>query len=101
MRSLAAAEAFFDRIREVLHGSGHAAVGGDRVADNVDADLYVINTEAKYYWPHEVDLFHAAYDGSLRVVNEAEGVCGRTYVGSARGKRLGNESERERGGSLL
>ena len=55
-------ETFFNGIGEVLHGSGHAAVDGDRVADNVDADLYGINT---VYQPHEVDLFHAAYDGTL------------------------------------
>ena len=34
MQRLTAVEAFFDGIREVLHGSGHAAVGGDRFADN-------------------------------------------------------------------
>ena len=55
----------FDGLREVLRGSGHAAVDGDRVADNVDADLYGINTESKHYWPYEADLFHAAYDGTL------------------------------------
>ena len=67
-------EAFFDGIREVLHGSGHAAVDGDRVADNVDADLDGINTESKYYQPHEVDLFHVAFDGTLRVLDEAKRV---------------------------
>ena len=38
------------------------SVDGDRVADNVDADLYGINT---VYRPHEIDLFHAAYDETL------------------------------------
>ena len=59
MPSLAVVEAFFYKIREVFHGSGHAALDGDRVADNVDADLYEINAESKYHSPHEVDLFHA------------------------------------------
>ena len=45
----------FDGIKEVLHGSGHAAVDGDRVADNVDADLYG-STLSEHYWPHEVDF---------------------------------------------
>ena len=58
----------------MLHGSGHGGVGGDRVADNVDADLDGINPESKYYQPHEVDLFHAAYEGTLRVVDEAKRV---------------------------
>ena len=74
MQSLDVVEAVFDCIKEVLHGSGHAAVDGDRVADNVDANLYGINTESKYYRPHEVDLFHTAYDGTVRVVDEAKGV---------------------------
>ena len=80
-------EAFFDGIREVLHGYGHAAVDGDRVADNV----------SKYYRPHEVDLFHTAYDGTLRVVDEAKGVW-KTMGGLARGRRrLGKETEKEGG----
>ena len=64
MQSLAVAEAYFDRIREVWHSSEHATVGGDRVADNVDADLDGINIESKYcYQPHEVDLLrHIRWD---------------------------------------
>ena len=95
-------EAFFDGIREVLHGSGHAAVDGDRVADNVDADLDGINTESKYYYqPHEVDLFQVPYDGKLRVLDEAK--RGWKNMGLTRGKgRLGKEKEKEgrRGSSL-
>ena len=88
----------------MLHSSGHAAqVDGDRFADNMNADLCGINAESKYSWPHEVDLFHAAYDGtlSLRVVDEAKGVW--KNMGLARGKgRLAKEKEKERrGGSSL
>ena len=85
MESLAVVEAFFDRIREILHISGHAAVDGDRVADNTNADLHGINAESQYYWPPEVDLFHAAYDGTLRVVDEAKGVWKNMRLARARG----------------
>ena len=96
MQSLAV-EAFFDGIREVLHGSGHAAVDNHRVADKVDANLYGINTESKYYWPREVDLFHAAYDGTLRVLDESNGAWKK--MGLARDeRRLGKEKEKEKGG---
>ena len=74
-------------IRLHMHGSGHAA---DRVAANADADLYGINTEKKYYSPHEGDLFHAAYDGTLRVVEEAKGVWKNMDLPRAKGT-LGKE----------
>ena len=87
-------EASFDRIREVLHSSGHAAVDGDRVADNMNADLYGINAESKYYWPHEVDLFHAAYDGTLRVVDETKGVWKNMRLARERGDWAGEGKRR-------
>ena len=98
MQSLAV-EAFFDGIREVLHGSGHAAVDNHRVADKVDANLYGINTESKYYWPHEVDLFHAAYDGTLRVLDESNGAWKKMGLARARGgweKRRRRKKEEDR-----
>ena len=85
MQSLAVVEAFFDGMREALHGSGHAAVDVDRVADNVDATF---NAESKYYsWPHEVYLFHAAYDGTLRVVGKVRREHGFSEVKGGIGKR--------------
>ena len=78
MQSLVVVKKISDgMIRLHMHGSGHAA---DRVAANADADLYGINTERIYYSPHDGNLFHAAYDGTLRVVEEAKGVCGRTWI---------------------
>ena len=44
------------------------------VLQTMDADLYGINTESKHYWPHEVDLFHTAYGGTLRVVKKQKGM---------------------------
>ena len=54
-------------------------------------DSNEINTESKYNWTNEVNFFHTASDGTLRVAGEAKG-------GKAKGKgRLGKEKEKERG----
>jgi hypothetical protein len=88
MHNLTVVEAFFEGIREVLRGSGHAVlpdVGHDSTEGTV----------RKYDWTHEVNLFNAAYDGSLRVVDDAMEMW--KDVDLARGKgRLGREKEREK-----
>ena len=88
MHNLTVVEAFFEGIREVLRGSDHAVLL-DVGHDTIDG------TEKKYDWIQEVDLFNAAYDGSLRVVDDATEIW--KDVDLARGKgRLGREKEREK-----
>lgn len=88
MHNLTVVEAFFEGIREVLRGSVHAVLP-DVEHDSID------ETEKKYDWIHEVDLFNDAYDGSLRVVDDATEMW--KDVDLARGKgRLGREKEREK-----
>ena len=88
MHNLTVVEAFFEGIREVLRGSVDAVLP-DVEHDSIDG------TEKKYDWIHEVDLFNAAYDGSLRVVDDAMEMW--KDVDLARGKgRLGREKEREK-----
>ena len=76
----------------MLHSSGHAVVDVDHLAEQRRCDLNGINTESKYYWPYEDDLFHAGYDGTLRVVGEAKG-CGGTW--DWRGDRGDSEKRRK------
>jgi len=87
MHNLTVVEAFFEGIREVLRGSGHA------ILLDVDHDS-IDGTEKKYDWIHEVDLY-AAYDGSLRVVDDATGMWKDVDLAREKG-RLGREKEREK-----
>lgn len=53
-----------------MHGDrvgidGDSAGGGGNLASVVDA-----NTEGKFGWAHEIDLFSAVYKWMLRFVNE-------------------------------
>ncbi|KIJ95692.1 hypothetical protein K443DRAFT_11200 [Laccaria amethystina LaAM-08-1] len=91
-------------IREVLDGSGHTndmGVDGDHVgmvdgdSASGDEDLTSVddtNIRRKNDWDYEVMPFNAAYDGSLRAVDEAKEIW--TDVDLARSK--GKEKERER-----
>ena len=63
------------------------------VAGNGDADLYGINTESKCYSPHEGDLFHAVYDGTLRskgCVEEHGLARGKGTLGKERSAKVGD-----------
>ena len=74
MDNLEVVEVSFEGIREVLCESGYAAgVHGDRVdvdgeSAGGDANLASVdgtNTERKFDWIHEIDLFSTMYEWAL------------------------------------
>ncbi|KIJ91240.1 hypothetical protein K443DRAFT_14565 [Laccaria amethystina LaAM-08-1] len=87
--NLGVLEALFEGIREMLDGSGHTDDMG------VDGDhMMPISEERKNDWDYEVMPFNAAYDGSLRAVDEAKEIS--RDLDLARGK--GREKEKGREG---
>ncbi|KIJ98459.1 hypothetical protein K443DRAFT_9130 [Laccaria amethystina LaAM-08-1] len=106
MMNLGVVEAFFEGIREVSDGSGHTSVDGDRVGmvdgDSArgDADLTSVddtNIRRKNDWDYEVMPFNAAYDGSLRAVDEAKEFWRDVDLARGKGKEKEKEKEKETG----
>jgi hypothetical protein len=99
-QNLAVTEGFFDGITEVLCGSEYTDVGSDVVVDGADAELASVegtNTE-RNEWAHEVTLFHAVYDGTLRAIDEAKGMWRDVDLAKETG-RLGREKAGWKGSS--
>jgi hypothetical protein len=103
MMNLGVVEAFFEGIGEMLDGSGHTddmgvdvgMVDGDSASGDADpASVDDANIGRKNDWDYEVMPYNAAYDGSLRAVDEAKENWRDVDLARGKGREKGKGRER-------